>query len=89
MKTEDITKLENLISLLSNQYGEVVSIGESPYQENLKALREIDIRSDYKKGRNSIKKVLSGIDSLVDELETLSDGSEKIGNITTSIIRSS
>ena len=72
---------------LDGKYKEVASIGEVPYQANLRALKALDIKSDRKTGLAEVKLMVSGLNYLIDELESLRDASKEIGNRAAAIVR--
>lgn len=74
---------------LYEKYKNAADIGEVPYQANLRALKAIDIKADEEAGRAEVRLMLSGLDYLIDELESFKDAANKIGNQATAVVRSS
>jgi len=73
---------------LGVMYEVAAEVGEIPYQANLRALKAIDIKSELDSGIEEIDLMLFGIDFLKNELESLRDATEDIGNITDTLLRS-
>jgi hypothetical protein len=74
---------------LSKKYSNSVSVGEGPYQANLKALKLLDIKNDAEKGEKELKLAISGIDSWIKELEVYRDAAKEVAKKGTATLRSS
>lgn len=64
----------------------LVDIGEIPFKENLKALRAIEIRNDGENGRQSIERMMAGLEELIIEMESYRDASEELEKRTATVI---
>ena len=72
---------------LDGKYADVASIGEVPYQANLRALKALDIRNDREEGLAEAELMSAGIDHVIAELESLRDASQRIRNQSVAIVR--
>jgi hypothetical protein len=80
--------LRNLaLADLDGQYADVASIGEVPYQANLRALKALDIKNNREEGLAEVELMVAGLDHVIAELESFRNASERIRNQATAIVR--
>lgn len=88
---DEIYMLANLVHGLDfpSMHDAIVEVGEIPFQENLKALRAFDIRSDVETGTAALTAALEGIDEMINELELYRDDTETVSKQAIAGLRSS
>jgi len=72
---------------LSDKFAGAVKVGEIPYQSNIRAMKQFDIRDDRIKGVIEANKMLKGINSLITELEAFSNGARTVSKRASAVLR--
>lgn len=86
---EEIEMLANFVEGLDFpvMHAVIVEVGETPFQENLRALKALDIRNDKDEGEDALAAAIDGIEEMIIELEHYRDAAEEVAKkIVTTIL---